>query len=69
MSALPASAYPSAAAIARVCAAAEARGMKVVRFRVEPGGAIEVWDAAALPAGPPATTADEIEEWRKGKRK
>lgn len=67
MSALPASAYPSRAAIVRTCRAAVELGMKVVRFRVEPGGAITVWDATD--ADPPADAGSELDVWRARKGK
>lgn len=65
MSALPASAYPSAAAIKRVCNAAKALGIKVAGFRVEPGGAIAVFEAAANTAEP----VSELDEWRAKRKK
>lgn len=58
MSALPASAYPSRAAIERAIKAAEKAGMKPAGFKIEPGGAIVVFDATAAPP------ADEYEKWQ-----
>ena len=57
MAALPASAYPSEAAINRVLKAAK-KHIKLVGFRVEPGGAIVVFDKSDAPP------TDEIEAWQ-----
>lgn len=64
MSSLPASAYPSKAAFKRVFDAAKALGIKVVGFRVEPGGAISVWDKETAPPAP----IDELAAWRAAKK-
>lgn len=54
---LPASAYPTRAAIERALKAAKAVGIKPAGFRVEPGGAIVIFDAATAPK-------DEFEQWQ-----
>lgn len=54
----PALTYPSQAAIDRVLKVAEKRG-QLAGFRVEPGGAITVWDKSQAPL-----VTDEIEAWR-----
>lgn len=59
MAALPASAYPSQAAIDRVLKAAK-KHFKLVGFRVEPGGAIVVFDKSEAPPLPPR---DGLEAW------
>lgn len=53
---LPASAYPTRAAIERAFKAARACGMKPAGFRIAPGGVIEIIDASAAPK-------DEFEQW------
>lgn len=58
MTSLPASLYASSAAIRRALKAAEAHGMKPAGLRIEPGGAITVFDASTAPQ------RDEFEEWR-----
>lgn len=54
---IPASAYPTQAAIVRAIKAASAAGIKVSGFRIAPGGIIEVFDASAAPP------RDEFAEW------
>lgn len=55
---LPSGAYATRAAIERALKAAAAVGMKPAGFRVEPGGAIVIFDAStALPQ-------NEYEQWR-----
>lgn len=54
---LPASAYPTRAAIERAFRAAVACGMKPAGFRIAPGGVIEIIDASAKPP------QDEFEQW------
>lgn len=68
MSALPASVYPSRAAFERIKAAADALGVTVAGFRVEPGGAISVWDRTCAPL-PQPEPANELDEWRNRKGK
>lgn len=68
MSAIPAKSYPALAAFERIKAAADALGLTVAGFRVEPGGAISVWDKTCAPLAPPEP-ANEIEKWREKKRK
>lgn len=58
MTALPASAYPSQAAIVRAIKAAKAAGINPAGYKVEPGGAIVVFEAAGAPP------SDEYEKWR-----
>lgn len=55
---LPASAYPTRAAIERAFKAAKACGMKPAGFRVAPGGVIEIIDASATPP------QSEYDQWR-----
>ena len=54
---LPASAYPTRAAIERALRAAKAVGMKAAGFRVAPGGVIEIFDASTAPK-------DEFDQWQ-----
>lgn len=53
---LPSGAYATRAAIERALKAAVAVGMKPSGFRVEPGGAIVIFDASTAPK-------DEFERW------
>jgi hypothetical protein len=59
---IPASAYPTQAAIVRALKAAEASGMKASGFRIAPGGVIEVFDMSAAPP------RDEFAEWLASRR-
>lgn len=58
---LPSGAYATRAAIERALRAAASVGMKPAGFRVEPGGAIVVFDAATAPK-------DEFEQWQASRR-
>lgn len=54
---LPASAYPTRAAIERAFKAAVRCGMKPSGFRIAPGGVIEIIDTSAKPP------QDEFDQW------
>jgi hypothetical protein len=53
--------YPSKAVILRTVKAAEAAGVKVAGFRVEPDGAIVIFDKSAAPK-------DEFEKWQESRQ-